>query len=140
MRFTTKINCIFLLPFLGLSFLHSVVVFFRCNEAYSERNCTLKKCYTKNLKNMFPEKELRGHSPNSCIHVYVCDYMFPQSVCLYIFCCRKIGGPIVGLYKSRSSFSVNTSIEISLQCRVKKVWTVSPPTPPLHPCLYDRQW
>jgi hypothetical protein len=47
--------------------------------------------------------KLRGVSPNSYIHVYVSDLytVFPLSVCL--FCCRKIGGPIVGiLYINRS--------------------------------------
>ncbi len=55
------------------------------------------------------------------------NYIFPPSVCL--FCCSKIGGPIVGIYKSltdtwmwklwlrpRSSFSGKTYIGISLQC------------------------
>jgi hypothetical protein len=30
-------------------------------------------------------------------------YIFPRSVCL--FCCRKIGGPIVGIYKSLTQIS-----------------------------------
>jgi hypothetical protein len=54
--------------------------------------------YTENSKHIFPEKELRSHSPNSYIHVSVWIYIFPRSVCL--FCCRKTGGPIVGIYKT----------------------------------------
>jgi hypothetical protein len=44
--------------------------------------------------------KLRYLGPNAYIHVFV-HYLysiFPRSVCL--FCCRKIGGPIVGIYKS----------------------------------------
>ncbi len=54
-------------------------------------------------------------------------YIFPWSVCL--FCCRKIGGPIVGIYKSltdtwiwklgtrpHSFISGNISIGSCLQC------------------------
>ncbi len=51
--------------------------------------------------------------------------IFPRSVCL--FCCRKIGGPIMWIYGSlrdtwmglrpRNSFCGNTEIEIYLQCR-----------------------
>jgi hypothetical protein len=54
----------------------------------------------QNSKHIFPEKELRGHSPNSYSNfMFLCAiYIFPRSVC--IFCCRKIGGPIAGIYKS----------------------------------------
>jgi hypothetical protein len=47
---------------------------------------------------MFPEKELHGHSPKFHIHVFVSDLycIFPRSICL--FCCRKIYGPILGIY------------------------------------------
>jgi hypothetical protein len=34
---------------------------------------TLQRYYTENSKHIFPEKELPGHSPNSFIHVSVCD-------------------------------------------------------------------
>ncbi len=52
------------------------------------------------IRNIFPEMEMRGHSPNFYIHVSVCDLqnIFPRAVC--IFCCRKIAGPIVEIYKS----------------------------------------
>jgi hypothetical protein len=38
---------------------------------------TLQRHNTKNLKQIFPEKELRGHSPNSYIHVSVSDLYIP---------------------------------------------------------------
>jgi hypothetical protein len=104
---------------------------------------TLQRYYTENSKHIFPEKELRGHSPNSYIHVSVSDLHIPtRSVCL--FCCKKIGGPIVGIYKSltdtwmcklglrlRSSFSGSTQIEISLQCIGKSANTWSAHEDPL---------
>ncbi len=44
----------------------------------------LQRYCTENSKHMFPEKELRGHSPNSYIHISVCG--------LYI---TTIGPPIL---------------------------------------------
>ncbi len=38
---------------------------------------SLQRYYTENSKHIFPEKELRGHSPNSYIHVSVCDLNAP---------------------------------------------------------------
>ncbi len=43
----------------------------------------MQKYYTENSKHLFPEKELRGHSPNSYIHISVCDLYIP-SVGLHI--------------------------------------------------------
>ncbi len=51
------------------------------------RSSTQQRNNTENSKQMFPEKELCGLSPNSYIHVS-------------LFFCRKIGGPIEGIYKS----------------------------------------
>ncbi len=70
-----------------------VVVVPHCKDTY------------RNSKQIFPEMKLLGRAPNSYIHVSVNDLytVFPQSVCLvpiYLFCFRKIGGPIVGIYKS----------------------------------------
>jgi hypothetical protein len=42
---------------------------------------------------------MRGHSPNSYIHVSVSDLYIPMNG-LPILCCRKIGGPMVGIYRS----------------------------------------
>jgi hypothetical protein len=39
---------------------------------------TLQKDNTKNLKQIFTEKELRGHSPISYIHVFVGDLYIPR--------------------------------------------------------------
>jgi hypothetical protein len=38
-----------------------------------ESCCTLQRHNTGSSKQIFPEKELRGHSPNSYIHVFVSD-------------------------------------------------------------------
>ncbi len=49
------------------------------------------------IRNKYDQKRPQSQFPHSC----VCErfmYVFPQSVCL--FCCRKIYGPIVGLYRS----------------------------------------
>jgi hypothetical protein len=55
---------------------------------------TLHKYYTENSKHIFPEKELRGLSPSSYMHVSVCDLYIPT------IGLPKIGGPIVGVHKS----------------------------------------
>ncbi len=50
-----------------------------CNCVYVT---TLQRTNTKNLKHIFPEKELRGHSPNFHVHVSVSDlniYIFIRS-------------------------------------------------------------
>jgi hypothetical protein len=79
----------------------------KCDRGLHERKATemkrgdtytLQRQYNKNSKQIFPEMKLRILSPYSCIHVSVSEYIFPQLVCL--FCCRKIGGLIMELYKS----------------------------------------
>jgi hypothetical protein len=55
---------------------------------------TLQRHNTENSKKIFPEKELRGHSPNFRIHVSVSD--------LYIPNIWKLG------LRLRNSFSGNT--------------------------------
>ncbi len=47
------------------------------------RQTTLQRYYTENSKYIFPEKELRGNSPNSYIHVYVCNLYIP-TIALHI--------------------------------------------------------
>ncbi len=37
----------------------------------------MQRTNTENLKHIFPEKELRGHSPNFHIQVYVRDFYIP---------------------------------------------------------------
>ncbi len=38
----------------------------------------LQRTNTENSKQIFPEKELRGHSPNCHIHVSVSDFYIPM--------------------------------------------------------------
>ncbi len=108
---------------------------------------TLQRDNTENLNSnqIYSQSCL---SPNFHIHVSVSDlqYIFPRrSDCL--FRCRKICGPILGIYKSltdtrlwklglrqRSSFSGKTWIGFSLQCgywqlegssQTDKIWFVA---------------
>ncbi len=53
----------------------------------------------RNSEQIFPGKELHGLSPNFHIHVSVSDLYIP-TIGLPVFCCRKIGGPILWIYKS----------------------------------------
>jgi hypothetical protein len=50
---------------------------------------------TENPIYVFPEMKLRGHVPNSYIHVSVSNLYteFPRSVCLFL--CSKIDRPIL---------------------------------------------
>jgi hypothetical protein len=60
------------------------------------------KSQYRKFETNIPRKGLRGHSPNFHIHVSLSDlhvYSHNQSVCLF-FCCMKICGPILGIYKS----------------------------------------
>jgi hypothetical protein len=61
---------------------------------------TLQRHNTEKLKQILPEKELHGLSPNFHIHVSVRDLYFPR-IGLPILL-RKICGPILGIriYKS----------------------------------------
>jgi hypothetical protein len=40
--------------------------------------CTLQRRNTQNLIQIFPEKKLRGHSPNFHIHMSVRDLIIPK--------------------------------------------------------------
>ncbi len=65
------------------------------NEYFTlQRHCTEK--FEKNSLEM----KLRDLVPNAYIHVSVSDLYFPRSACLWGRGCSKIGGPIVGIYKS----------------------------------------
>ncbi len=92
---------------------------------------TLQRANTENLKQIFPEKELRGHSPNFHIHVSVSDLYIP-SIGPHISCSR-IDKSIVEIYESltdtwmwklglrlRNSQKRNTLMGYSLQCTVLK--------------------
>jgi hypothetical protein len=59
---------------------------------------TLKRHNTENLKQIFPKKDGGALSPNFDIHVCVSN-LNVLTIGLPIFC-RKICGPILGIYKS----------------------------------------
>jgi hypothetical protein len=61
---------------------------------------TLQRHNTKNLKQMFPEKEYPGLIPNFHIHVSVSDLLvYIPTIDLPILL-QEICGPILGIYKS----------------------------------------
>jgi hypothetical protein len=78
----------------------SINRFFLQKEFQYVFHYTLQRYCTENRKNIFPERKLRGLSPNFYIHVHYLRaiYRFPSSVCLYDF--SKIGRMIVGIYQS----------------------------------------
>ena len=49
----------------------------RCHHCFGWTETTLQRHCTENSKQIFPEKELRGLSPNSYIHVSLCDVYIP---------------------------------------------------------------
>ncbi len=60
--------------------------------------CVFINVHRKHTKQIFPEMKLRGLVPNFYIHVFVSELYIPTIGPL--FCCSKIGRPIVGIYKS----------------------------------------
>jgi hypothetical protein len=60
---------------------------------------TLQRHNVENLKQIFPDKELRGQSPNFHIHVSMSDLYIPR-IGLPISAAGKLRGPIPGIYKS----------------------------------------
>ncbi len=58
--------------------------------------CTRQRQTAENLKQIFPEKEYRGLSPNFHIHVSVSELYIP-TMCLP-FLLEEICGPILGIY------------------------------------------
>jgi hypothetical protein len=58
---------------------------------------TPQRTNAKNSKKIFPEKELRSHSPDFHIHVSVSDLYIP-TIDLPILL-QEICGPILGIYK-----------------------------------------
>ncbi len=65
---------------------------------------TLPRHNIENSKKIFPEKELRGLRP---ISTYICQWAIYTVYCISrwsvcLFCCGKICGPILGIYKSLS--------------------------------------
>jgi hypothetical protein len=66
--------------------------------------CAMQRQCTENSKQIFPEMKLHGLSPNSYINVSVSD-LYILTVGLHILL-QKIGGPIVGIYKSLTDTSI----------------------------------
>jgi hypothetical protein len=60
---------------------------------------TLQIHCTENSKKIFPEKVLCRLSPNFHIHVSVSDLYIP-TIAVFLFCYRKICGPILAICKS----------------------------------------
>ncbi len=54
-----------------------------CDKMVLTTDPALQRHSTENSKQIFPGKELRGYSPNSYIHVSVCDLYIPL-ICLHI--------------------------------------------------------
>ncbi len=91
---------------------------------------TLLHCMAQYRKFWNKYSRKRNCATSVPISIFLClwtTFMFPGSVCL--FCCRKICGPILGIYKSltdtwmwklvlrpRYSFPGNTSVGFLLQC------------------------
>ncbi len=87
---------------------------------------SLQRHNTENLKQIFPEKELRGYSPHSYFIFLWAIYIFPWSVCL--FCCRKVRGLLTYTWMSklglrpRNSFSGNTVHNSKFLCSALCFW------------------
>ncbi len=63
------------------------------------RSHTLQRLNAENLKQIFPEKEYRGLSPNFHIHVSVCKLLYIPTMGLPLLL-EEICGPILEIYKS----------------------------------------
>ncbi len=67
-----------------------------CGEAIQYYK-TLQRKNAENLKQIFPEKEYRGPSPNFHIHVSVSELYIPTLELPFLL--EEICGPILGIYK-----------------------------------------
>jgi hypothetical protein len=61
----------------------------------------LQRQNAENLKQIFPEKEYRGLSPNFLIHVSECELYIPTMGLPFLL--EEICGPILGIYMYISS-------------------------------------
>ncbi len=59
----------------------------------------LQRTNTENSKQLFPEKQLRSHSPNFHLHVSMSDILYINTIDLPILL-QEICKPILGIYKS----------------------------------------
>jgi hypothetical protein len=64
----------------------------------SKSTGTLQRTNTENSKQIFPEKEMRGHIPNFHIHVSVSDLYIPTNDLPILL--QEICGLILGIFKS----------------------------------------
>jgi hypothetical protein len=70
-----------------------------CFKAYTAKLLVYRKFETYIPRKGTGHWAVGSRSPNSSTFMFLCAiYIFPWWVC--IFCCRKVGGPIVGIYKS----------------------------------------
>jgi hypothetical protein len=65
-------------------------------EKDPEMNATLQRKNSENLKQIFPEKEYRGLSPNFHIHESVSELYIPTMELPFLL--EEICGPILGIY------------------------------------------
>jgi hypothetical protein len=70
----------------------------------------LQRFNYENSIQIFPEKDLRGHSPNFHIHVSVSDLYIHNTIDLPILL-QEICGPILGIYKSIAHRHMNVEIK-----------------------------
>jgi hypothetical protein len=71
---------------------------FNILQMHMSNETALQRTNTENSKQIFPEKELCGHSPNFHIHVSVSDLYIPTIDLPFLL--QEICGPILGIYKS----------------------------------------
>ncbi len=64
----------------------------------NQKSDTLQRKNAENSKQIFPEKEYRGLSPNFHIHVSVSELYIPTMGLPFLL--EEILGPILGIYKS----------------------------------------
>ncbi len=77
----------------------ALLVFFESAAViYHYSVAEVQRTKAKNWKQIFTEKELRGHSPHFHIHVSVSDLYIP-TIDLPILL-QEICGPILGIHKS----------------------------------------
>ncbi len=91
----------------NLSFFHRL--FEETIESVIVETFALQRSSTESSKQIFPEKEERGQSPNFHIHVSVSDLYIP-SIDLPVLL-QEICGPVLGIYKSLTHMNVEIGTE-----------------------------
>ncbi len=76
---------------------------------YAKVSIHIVKNNTKNWKQIFPDKELRGQSPYFHIHLSVRDLYIPMIELPILL--QEICGPILGIYKSLTDMNVKIGTE-----------------------------